>query len=790
MDDFRRKTPEEILRSISEIHKGRLQIILGAVSGSGKTYHMLLEGQRLRKKGLDVVIGVIHTRAINQGKNHEKLEGFDVIPAVAWFEKDILKEDLDVEAIIRRDPEVVLVDELAHRNRPEAIRRTRIEDVRYLLEHNISVITTVNIYELEGMKGIAQRLTGVPVHIADCVADETLAEADEVKLLDVTPEVILKRLQEGSILPHSCSQGEERTKPKSKHQRLYRHDNLAVLRELALRFVAGEVNDDLDKYRQQQGILGPSGASERILVTVQYHWNGSILIRRGQQVAKRLGAELLVACFRGNKRMMSKEEATFKRSMVTLAQKVGASFDEIPLYKDSDVAKEIVQYALQHNITRIVMGQSKRSRWEEILHGSIINKILRKSKNTDVLIVADRSATSGGRVLPAKRHRGFVPHPFRRLSTEEMEKEIKRIKRGKLKIFIGAAPGVGKTFTMLREANELLHSGIDVVIGLLETHGRTETYEQIGKLPIIPKKVMPYKNVYLEEMDTEAIIKRNPEVVLVDELAHTNVPTSRFLKRYEDVEHILQAGISVISTVNIQHVESLTDSVEQITGIRIRETIPDHILHDADEIELVDIAPSSLQERMKEGNIYALDKVEQSLNHFFQLGNLIALRELALREVADDVDERLESWERKGALRGPWRKQETIFVCVNLRDDSERLIRRGFRIAYRLKADWYVAYVQDHYPLASDELSLLDKLRYLTERMGGAFEIYQVQDRRQIFRELVMQMNRKNVTQVIIGHSARTRWEEIKTGSVVQKLLRQIRHMDVLVVADHKPITQ
>lgn len=788
MEDFRRKTPEEILRSISEIHKGRLQIILGAVSGSGKTYHMLLEGQRLRKKGLDVVIGVIRTHAMNQGKNQEKLEGLDIIPAIVWCDKGVQREDLDVEEIVRRDPEVVLVDELAHRNRPEAMRCTRIEDVRFLLEHNISVITTVNIYELEGMKGIARRLTGVPVPVEDYVADETLAEADEVKLLDVTPEVILKRLQDGSISPNPPSQGEGWSKPKSKHQRLYRHDNLAVLRELALRFVAGEVNDDLDEYREQQGILGPSGASERILVTVQYHWNGSILIRRGQQVAKRLGAELVVACFRNSKQVMSKEEATFKRSMVTLTEKVGGSFEEVPLSKENDVALEIVRYAMQRNITRIVMGQSKRSRWEEILHGSIINKILRKSKNTDVLIVADRAATSGGRVLPTKSHREIVPHPFRRLSAEEMEKEIKRIKRGKLKIYVGAAPGVGKTYTMLREANELLHSGIEVVIGLLETHGRKETHEQIGKLTIIPRKVIPYKNVLLEEMDTAAIIKRNPEVVLVDELAHTNVPDSRFLKRYEDVEQILQAGISVISTMNIQHVESLNDSVEQITGIRIRETVPDHILHEADEIELVDIAPRSLQERMREGNIYALVKVEQSLNHFFQLGNLIALRELALREVADDVDERLEAWERKGALRGPWRKQETIFVCVNLRDDSERLIRRGFRIAYRLKADWYVAYVQGHYPLSTEEVSLLDKLRLLTERMGGAFEIYQVQERRQIFRELIMQMDRKNVTQVIIGHSARTRWEEIRTGSVLQKLLRQIRHMDVLVVADHKPV--
>lgn len=774
-DQFRRKTPEEILLSISKMHRGRLKIILGAVSGSGKTYHLLMEGHNLKKRGIDVVIGTINTS--NRPKNVEQMADLECVPPIVWTEKGTTKHDLDVEAILERNPEVVLVDGLAHRNRSSAPRPTRLDDVNYLINRNISVITTVNIYELAGMKEIAEKLTGVDVPIDQCVPEDTLAMADEVKLLDVTPEAILKRLQEGDI---------ER---KSNRDKLFRRDNLAVLRELALRFVAEGVNEDLEDYREKHGMVGASGATERVLVSVQYHWNGSILVRRGQQVAKRLGGDLLVVCFFPPTKKLTKEEATFKRSITKLVEKVGGEFEERPLYRDMDVADELVKYATENNVTRIVIGQSKRTRWEEIRYGSIVNKILRKTRNIDIFIVADRSERDGERVIPTKRKPMKTSNPYRRLSQEEMAKEIGKMKRGTLKVYVGAAPGVGKTYTMLREANELKKKGIDVVIGLLETHGRKETQEQVGDLEIIPRKKIPYKNVVLEEMDTEAIIERNPEVVLVDELAHTNVPGSKHAKRYQDVEEILNAGISVISTMNIQHLESLNDSVEQITGIRVRETVPDHILHMADEVELIDISPKALRQRMREGNIYAMEKVEQALNNFFKTGNLIALRELALREVADDVDERLEAWERKRTLRGPWRQQEVIFVCVNLRPDSERLIRRGFRIAYRLKATWYVAYVKDH-PLGDEERQQLEKLKVLTERLGGHFEMYEAPDRRRVFKELVAQMNAKSATQVIIGQSARTRWKEIVQGSVVERLLRAVRHMDVLVVADQQRDTE
>ncbi|MFJ7932164.1 histidine kinase [Peribacillus sp. NPDC096448] len=773
LEQFRRKTPDEILNSISKIKKGRLKIILGAVSGSGKTYHMLLEGNDLKKRGIDVVVGIIS--ASNRPKTLEQVGGLEIIPAIEWEVKGETKHDLDLDGIFARNPEVVLIDLLAHKNRPSAKNATRLEDVQELIDNKISVITTINIYELAGVKEVAEQLTGLPIHVRNTVPEDTLSHADEVKLLDVTPEAILKRLQEGDL--------DEKHEQVKGHAHLFKRHNLAVLRELSLRFLAGEVEDDLYEYRESKGLSGPSGASERILVCVQYHWNGSILIRRGDQIAKRLGSDLLVTCFIPNQKSLSKVEATFKRSMGKLIKKLDGTFEEISISKEN-IAEEIVAYALVHNVTRIILGQSKRTRWEEIIHGSIVNRILRITKNIDVFVVADRAEVEGERIIPAIQTQRKKENPYRRLSSTELKEKIQKVKRGTLKVYIGAAPGVGKTYTMLREANQLKKNGIDVVIGLLETHGRKDTGNQLGCLDMIPRKKVQYKNVTLEEMDLDTIILRNPEVVLVDELAHTNIPGSKNAKRYKDIEEILSAGISVISTMNIQHLESLNDSVEQISGVRVRETVPDRILHLADELELIDISPKTLRQRMREGNIYTMDKVEQSLSNFFKTGNLIALRELALRELADDVDDRLESFERKNGVRGPWRKEEVIFVCVNLRQDSERLIRRGFRIAYRLKAKWFVAYVKDHQNLSNEEEVILKRVMVLTERLGGKFEIYHATHRRLVVKEITGQLKNKKATQVIIGHSARSRWKEIKEGSIVERLLRETRYLDVLVVAD------
>ncbi|MGG4144674.1 sensor histidine kinase KdpD [Paenibacillus algorifonticola] len=374
--------------------------------------------------------------------------------------------------------------------------------------------------------------------------------------------------------------------------------------------------------------------------------------------------------------------------------------------------------------------------------------------------------------------------PYQRKTPKEILASISRLHKGRLKIIIGSVAGSGKTYHLLQEGKFLKRKGVNVVIGWLETHGRKETAEQVGGLAILPREVIPYGAARLEEMDTTAVIARRPEVVLVDELAHTNVPGSLLKKRYEDILQLLEHGISVISTVNVQHVESLNDAVEQLTGVRVRETVPDAILQMANEIELIDVTPQMLAQRMREGKIYKLEKVEQALGSFFKIGNLIALRELALREIADDVDERLESWERGPSLRGPWRKREVIFVCIDLGDQAERLIRRGFRIAHRLKAEWHVHYVHSRKIQQTEaQQKRLHALRQLCERLGGQLAVSAADRRQEISGILLKKLTDLQATQLIIGQSRRPPWQTLVRKTIVQDLLRSARHLDMLIVA-------
>lgn len=761
---YRRRTPEEILHYIEQIQRGKLKVLIGAASGTGKTYHMLREGQLLRSQGIDVIACAVTTS--QREATMEQLEGLECLPSIHWMKEGREREDLPLERILQRNPEVVLVDNLAHHNREGAQHATRLEDIRFLMDHGISVITTINVYELAGADRIAQEHTGIRAE--DTVPPDTLDMADEVRLIDVSPETLLKRIEAGLL-------GEE------VHPAICHRDNVAVLRELSLRLMADGVSDMLDKHRMLQGLIGPSGAAERVLVSVQYHWNGSIYIRRGQQIAKRLNGELIVVVYVKPGVKMTQEQAAFKRSIEQLCDKIGAELLELTSLGRRRLAGQLAELAVERKITRIVMGHSKMSAWQEMRKGSIIRGLLCKLRNTDLFLVADSAETEGERIMSMRSAGSDRGSSFRRPSNEEAVKRTEHLRRGSFKIYIGAAPGVGKTYTMLREGNQLRAKGIDIVVGLLETHGRQETEEQIGSLELIPRRKLQYRQTELEEMDTRAIIKRNPEVVLIDELAHTNIPGSRYKKRYEDMMEILEAGISVITTVNVQHLESLNDAVEQLTGIRVRERVPDAILQMADEIELIDVTPQMLRQRLKEGKIYAAAKIEQSLNSFFKMGNLIALRELALRELADDVDERLESWEHRTSLRGPWRRKELIFVCIDHYAEAERMIRRGFRLAYRLKAEWYVACTA--YPYHIKRAAELEQIRGLTEQLGGRFELLEISRRIEIASAFLARAAELGASQMIIGQSGAKKACRLSRSSMSMRLLRGSAVRDVLIVA-------
>lgn len=366
------------------------------------------------------------------------------------------------------------------------------------------------------------------------------------------------------------------------------------------------------------------------------------------------------------------------------------------------------------------------------------------------------------------------------IDKNEFNQIISLSHRGKHRIYIGMAPGVGKTYRMLQDARVLKEEGIDIVIGLLETHGRQETAEQAGELEKVPLQEVNYRGKLLKEMNVDAILARQPQIVLIDELAHTNLPGSVREKRYQDVEYILQTGMDVFSTVNIQHLESLTDLVLKMTGVVVRERVPDRLLESADEVVVVDVTPEILQERLEDGKIYALDKIEQSLSNFFQYRNLVALRELALREVANNLEDKVKS---SGDGSHFYSVQERILVSISTYPNSSRLLRRGARLANQLKGKLYVLFVShpDRF-LTKDETIYIEICQQLCNELGGEFiRISHVN----VVEAIAQIAHEYRITQVVLGQTKKSRWQLFLHGSIVQNLMTHLYDIDLHIISDH-----
>jgi two-component system sensor histidine kinase KdpD len=355
--------------------------------------------------------------------------------------------------------------------------------------------------------------------------------------------------------------------------------------------------------------------------------------------------------------------------------------------------------------------------------------------------------------------------------------------RGSLRIYLGAAPGVGKTYAMLNEGSRRMGRGTDVVIGYLEPHGRAHTIEQIANLEMVPRKTLTYRGSTFEEMDVDAVLARKPQVALVDELAHTNVPGSRNAKRWQDVEELLDAGITVISTLNIQHLESLNDVIERITGVTQRETIPDQVVRRAEQVELVDQTPEALRRRMAHGNIYAPEKMDAALANYFRPGNLGALRELALLWVVDQVDAALEKYREAHGITEPWETRERIVVALTGAPGTENLIRRAARMARRAHGDLLGVHVHSAEGLAGPRAEVLEQHRALLTDLGGEYHEVVGSD---AAAALVGFAQVQNGTQLILGASRRSRWAELMRGSVINRVIRISGPIDIHVIS-HEP---
>ena len=381
---------------------------------------------------------------------------------------------------------------------------------------------------------------------------------------------------------------------------------------------------------------------------------------------------------------------------------------------------------------------------------------------------------------------GAVQEPARPTG-EQMLARIQTAERARLRIYIGAAPGVGKTYSMLEDAHAFRREGVDVVVGFVETYGRAETEAQIRDLEIIPKRKIEYRGVVLEEMDVDAILLRKPQTCVVDELAHTNAPGSKHEKRYQDVLDLLDAGINVLTAVNIQHLETLNDAVSRVTGVRVRETVPDTFLDRADEVVNVDVTVQELQTRLRQGKVYKPEKVEQALTNFFRETNLSTLREFALRAVADEVGEKAASHRQREGLE-PALIPERVMVCMSSNTDAPRVLRTGARIAGRLGARWYAVYVETPREapgrIASADREALQRNITLAESLGAT--VVRVKADRPA-DGLIAFAKREGITHVIFGQTARNRFEILMKGSTLNRFLQEVRDAAVQVVPLEQP---
>ena len=374
-----------------------------------------------------------------------------------------------------------------------------------------------------------------------------------------------------------------------------------------------------------------------------------------------------------------------------------------------------------------------------------------------------------------------------RPNAEALLAKLEQAQHARLRIYIGAAPGVGKTYQMLEDAHLLRQQGYDVVVGFVETYGRAGTEAKIADLEVIPRKKIEYRSVLLEEMDVDGIIARKPEICLVDELAHTNVPGSKNRKRYEDVLDLLGGGISVFTAVNIQHLETLNDAVARSSGVRVRETVPDSFLKRADEVVNVDVTIDELRTRLRQGKIYKPEKVEQALTNFFRKGNLSTLRELALRAVAEEVGSKAAQYRSREGLE-PASIPEKVMVCISSNQTAKKLLRAGSRIAGRLGAIWYAVYVETPEENSSrinakSAQQLADNLA-LAEELGAT--VVKLKAKRAA-DGLIEFARREGISHVIFGQSARSRWNILIHGSVLNRFLSEVKDAAVQVIpaGDH-----
>ena len=731
----KRLDPDEILKQIVKLSTGRHKIYLGMAPGAGKTFRMLEDAIELKKKGVDIVIGYIEMQS--RPENQELINSLEVIPRKKYIINNKDFYDLDLEGVIERKPATVIIDELAHKNLVSSLNQKRYQDIQEILKNGISVFSTLNIHQLESIAPIIEKNLNITIN--ETVPDWILNQAEELVLIDIPIDELYNRLKTKQIYSNE--------QLKHAMNNFFKRSNLNILRDLALNVLAERVDIEVISEKLKAKI------KDRILVIVSLDSNCLNIVNYSAEIAKIIHADIDIVCL---------AEQTINEKYLSKLRETTKSFNgNFVLIKDikKNLIKELIQFILLNRITQIIVGNLQDKIWKLPYSSSLVYKILENTSDLDLLIVSNKKRETENNNAELNEKLTSLPKQG-------------NLNLGKLKIYIGMAPGVGKTYKMLQDARELSSQGQSVLLGVIDTHGRVETAKIMEGLNILPAKLIEHKGKFLPEFDLEGAILDKPDYILVDELAHTNVPKSINNKRYQDVQYLLRAGINVLTTVNIQHIESLNDTVEQVTGIKVRETVPDWIISHASEIVLIDLSPEALQERLKAGKVYSVDKIEQALTHFFQKKNLIALRELSLREVAESVEHEMNPKEEKLKL----------LSFVNINNDTLRLVRKSARISNRLQAELIVMHILKNSNKYSEEKKIaIIELEQLIVELGGDFRLVEGHNTTD---EIIKAIDKIKPDYITLGEPATKRFLNFLNPSVTKKIIQLVYEPNIWVLGD------
>ncbi len=729
--------------------RGRLKVYVAAAPGAGKTYAMIEEAHWLKAQGKDVVIGLVET--YGRPKTEAPLEGLEVIPRKLIPYKGQELKEMDLDAILARHPDVVLIDEVYHTNAPGMPNAWRYEDVESIRDAGIDVITTMNIQHLESLKDVAEQIAGTSIR--ETIPDHLLEDADEIQLVDISPEALRKRMKHGNIYP-------ERNIERALDG-FFRPGNLAALRELALGWLA---NTEGDRIAEDMHL-----PSENVVVAVREPRQSQPLIRRAVRMSRRYRGHCTVVTVLRQGEPVTEEMENAQK----LAEALEAQFEVITAEDPGDAIVEAVH---RHNATQLLIG-APGGRFMERYRDSFVDKLIDRLADIDIHIIARLEPAGGDSASDPKAVIESIGHqPIADpIGTEGGE-------RGYLRIYIGYAPGTGTTSAMLHEAQRRAGRGTRVVVGAAATYGLPGNEEAIKGLTVIPPKQAPDRPGGSADIDLDAVLASGAEVVAVDDLGYRNRDEyARYQYRYEEVEELRRAGLKVISTVHMRDVASVAETVSAATGLKTAGVVPDWVLREATELELVDVPPGALLERLEKHDVPIPAEKREQLRRIFTLDVLGRLREIALRLVATHTDARLLAYMEARGITAAWESMARVMAAAAPQHGLEPLIERAAAEAARAEGKLVVVSVDSSGDKPAPEEAIQAALRYqeLTLKLGGQFVTLRSSKPAQALLDYAKQ---NHVTEIVMargGHSEKT---GALGSSIKKEIIRGASQIDVHVL--------